>query len=192
VISALVFVSAGEGLGLWGGEAGCCENAFVEGDKDTFAAGEDGAVGALEFCLMEELAIRGAVGFGGTVEVSRYQDERLVERRGLEVVDFHVACHGEDIEGTVELAHGFVEERGYDASVDVAGRALMHAIELEVRSGGDGFGVGDVGGEDEVEALRIGGAAAETVVGALVDGRGGGEGVGSVACSVWHRLWFGR
>ena len=32
-------------------------------------------------------------------------------------------------------------------------------------------GVGCVCGEDEVEALRVGGAAAEAVAGALVDGR---------------------
>ena len=38
--------------------------------------------------------------------------------------------HGEDIEGAVELAHGFVEECGDDASVDVAGRAFVHAVEL--------------------------------------------------------------
>lgn len=109
---------------------------------------------------------------GGSVEVAGYEYEGLVEGRGFEVVDLHVAGHGEDVERAVELAHGLVEERGDDASVDVAGRPLVHAVELEVTGGGDGGGVRGVGGEDEVKALGIGGAAAEAVVGALVDGGG--------------------
>ena len=111
------------------------------------------------------------------------EDEGLVEGDGTEVVDLHVAGHGEDVEGAVELAHGFVEERGYDAAVDVAGRAFEHASEVDVGGGGDGFGVGGVGGEDEMEALRVGGAAAEAVVGALVDG-GSGGGIGEAG--VWR------
>src|SRR6266576_3071786 len=51
--------------GLRGGEAGGGEDFFVEGDEDAFGAGEDGAVGTLDFGLMEELAVGGAVGFGG-------------------------------------------------------------------------------------------------------------------------------
>ena len=120
-----------------GGEAGGGEDFFVEGDEDAFGAGEDGAVGALDFGLVEELAVGGAVGFGGAVEVTGYEDERLVERDGAEVVDLHVAGHGEDVEGAVELAHGFVEEGGDDAAVDVAGRAFVHAVELDVCGGGD-------------------------------------------------------
>jgi hypothetical protein len=94
-----------------------------------------------------------------------------------------VAGHGEDVERAVELAHGFVEERGDDAAVDVAGRAFVHAVELEVRGGDDGLGIGCVGGEDEVKTLGIGGTAAEAVVGALVDGavvHGGGSVAGGV------------
>lgn len=60
--------------GLWGGEAGCGENALVEGDEEALAAGEDGAVGALELGLVEELAVEGAVGFGGATEVSSDED----------------------------------------------------------------------------------------------------------------------
>ncbi len=170
---------------MWGGEAGGGQDSFVEGDEEAFAAGEDGAVGALEFGLVEEFAVGCAVGFGGAVEVAGYEDQRLVERGGPEVVDLHVAGHGEDVEGAVELAHGFVEERGDDAAVDVAGWAFVHAVELEVCGGGDVFGVGGVGGEDEVEALRVGGAAAEAVVGALVDG-GGVHGGGGVAGGVGY------
>ena len=56
----------------------------------------------------------------------------------MEVVDLHVAGHGEDVEGPVELAHGLIEKGGDDATVDVARRAFVHAVELEVAGGGDG------------------------------------------------------
>ena len=81
-----------------------------------------------------------------------------------------MAGHREDVEGAVELAHGFVEERGDDASVNVARGTFVHLVELEVAGGGDGFGVYGVCGEGEVEALWVSGAAAEAVVGTLVDG----------------------
>ena len=122
----------------------------------------------------------------GRPEMAADQDEGLVERGGAEVVDLHVAGHGEDVEGAVELAHGFVEKRGDDAAVDVGGWAFVHAVELDVGGGGDGVGVGRVGGEGEMEALGIGGAAAEAVVCALVDG-GGGHGDGGVAGGVGFR-----
>jgi len=69
-------VEAGKSLllGLGGGEAGCGENALVEGDEEAFAACQDGAVGALKFCLVEDFAVGRAVGFGGSVEVTSYQD----------------------------------------------------------------------------------------------------------------------
>ncbi len=127
-------------LGLWGGEACSRENPFVEGDEESFAAGEDGAVGALEFGLVEELAVRGAVGSGGAVEVTGYEHQGLVERGGFEVVNLHVTRHGEDVKGAVELAHSLVEERGDDASVDVAGRAFVHAVELDLCRRGDLLG----------------------------------------------------
>jgi hypothetical protein len=169
-----------QSLGLGRGEAGGGEEFCVDGDEEPFAAGEHGAVWVLDFGMVEDLAVGGAVRLCGAVEVARDEDERLVKRDGAEVVDLHVAGHGEDVEGAVELAHGLVEERGDDAAVDVAGRALVHAVELEVTGGGDGVGVRCVGGEDEVKALGIGGTAAEAVVGALVDG-GGIHGSGGVA-----------
>ena len=90
---------------------------------------------------MEELAAGCAVSFRGAVEMAAYEDERLVEGNGTEIVDLHVAGHGEDVEGAVELAHGFVEQRCNDAAVDVAWGAFVHAVELEVAGGGDGFWV---------------------------------------------------
>ena len=115
--------------------------------------------------MMEELAALAA-------EVAAGEDKRLVEGDGAKVVDLHVAGHGEDVKGAVEFAHGLVEERGYDASVDVPRGTFVEAVELEM-SGGDGdLGVGCVSGEDEMQALWVGGAAAEAMAGALVDVRG--------------------
>jgi hypothetical protein len=145
------------------------EELFVEYDEEAFAAGENGTVGALKFCLMEEFTVGSAVWPGGAAEVASDEHERLVQRGGAEVVDLHVACHGEDVEGAVEFAHGLVEERGDDATVNVTWRTFVHAVELDFRGGCDVCWIGCVGGEDEVEALRVGGAAAEAVVGALVD-----------------------
>ena len=62
---------------MGGGEAGGGEDFFVEGDEDAFGAGEDGAVGPLDFGLVEELAVEGAIGFGGAAEVAGDEDKRL-------------------------------------------------------------------------------------------------------------------
>jgi len=59
-----------------------------------------------------------------------------------------VTGHGQDVEWAVELAHSFVEECSDDSAVDVAGRAFVHAVELDLCRSGDGFGIGGVGGED--------------------------------------------
>jgi hypothetical protein len=112
---------------------------------------------------MEELAAFSA-------EMAAGEDERLVEGNGVEVVDLHVASHGEDVEGAVELAHGFVKEGSYDASVNVAWRAFVKAVELDLRGRHGDFGVGRVSCEDEMEALWVGGAAAEAVASSLVYG----------------------
>jgi hypothetical protein len=166
---------------LGSGEGRVGEGFFVDGDEEAFAAGEDGAIGVLDLGLMEELAAGRAVGFPGVAEVTADEDERLVERRGAEVVDLHVAGHCEDVKRTVELAHSFVEERCDDAAVDVAGRALVHAVELKVCRGGDRLGVRGIEGEAQVQALGVGGSAAEAVVGALVDGGVAVQRDGSVA-----------
>ena len=59
---------------MGGGEAGGSEKFSVDDDKETFAAGEDGAVGTLDFGLVEDFAIVGAIGFGGAVKVAGYED----------------------------------------------------------------------------------------------------------------------
>ena len=172
-------IGAPEFLGLGYGNTDGGEGFFVNGDEEAFGSGEDGAVGVLDFGVVEELAAGGAVCFCWAADVAADENERLVERDGAEVVDLHVAGHREDVERTVEFAHGFVEEGGDDATVDMARGPLVHAVELEVRGGGDGVGVRGVGGEDEVKPLGIGGAAAKAEVGALVDGgRGFEEGWG--------------
>ena len=112
---------------------------------------------------MEELAAFAA-------NVVADENQRLMERRWAEVVDFHVASHGEDVERVVELAHGFVEKGGYNAAVDMAGWAFVYAGQLDLGRGGGGFRVSGVGGEDKVQALRVGWAATKAVIGSLVDG----------------------
>ena len=89
---------------------------------------------------MEELSARSSV-FRWTVEMTAYEDERQVERYGAKIINLHVAGHGEDVERAIELAHGFVEQGGYDAAVDMARGAFVHAVELEVAGGGDRCGV---------------------------------------------------
>jgi len=178
--------------GLRGRKAGGGEELFVDDDKEAFGARKDHAAGVLEFGLVEELATFSA-------EMAADEDERLVERGGAQIVDLHVAGHGEDVERAVELAHGLVEDSGDNAAVDMSRWAFVHSVELEVGGGGDGFGVGGVGGEDEVKALGIGGAAAEAVIGALVYGSavasaGSSEEVRGVASGVGsgHGFAFGR
>ena len=136
----------------------------VYDDEEALGSGENGAVRVLDFGLVEELAALAA-------EVAAGEDKRLVERDGTKVVDLHVAGHGEDVEGPVELAHGLVEERGNDATVDVPRGAFVEAVELELGGGDGDLGVGGVSGEDEMQALWVGGAAAEAVAGSLVDVR---------------------
>ena len=103
------------------GEAGGGEEAGVDDYEEAFGAGEDGAVGVLDLGLVEELAAFAA-------EVAADEDEGLVERDWAEIVDLHVAGHGEDVEGAVEFAHCLVEEGGYDAAVDVARGAFVEAV----------------------------------------------------------------
>jgi hypothetical protein len=155
-------------LGL--GDTGGGEEFFVDDDEEAVSAGEDGAVSALEFSLMEELAAWRPVPFRGTAEMTADEYERLTKWGGAEVVDLHVAGHGKDVEGPVKLAHGFVEEGGDDAAVDVAGRAFVETGEVDLGPRDGGFGVADIRGENEVEALRVSGTAAETVAGPFVDG----------------------
>lgn len=117
-------------------------------------------------------------------EVTADEKERLVEGNRAKVVDFHVAGHSDDIEGAVELAHGFVEKGGDDAAMDVAGRSLVEAVEYEMGRGDGCLRIRGVAGEDEVEALWVGRTAAEAVACALVDSRVSVHGGGDVSCVV--------
>jgi hypothetical protein len=143
-------------------EAGEGEESFVHYDEDAFGASKNLAVGGLNFSFVKELA-------AFTPEMAAGKDEGLVEGDWPEVVHLHMTCHGEDVERAVELAHGLVEQGGYDSSVDVTGRAFVAAVELEVSGGGGMVWVSRVSGEDKVQALWIGGAASEAVAGALVN-----------------------
>src|ERR1700722_9037117 len=90
-------------LNLGDGDAGGGEGFFVDDDEEAFGAGEDGAVGGLDFGVVEALAAGGGGWLGWSAEMAADEDERLVERDGAEVVDPHVAGHGEDVERAVEL-----------------------------------------------------------------------------------------
>ena len=74
---------------------------------------------------MEELASFPA-------EMAAGQDQWLEERNRLQVVDFHVASDGEDIERAIELAHRLVEQSGNDTPVDVSRRTFVKPIQLKV------------------------------------------------------------
>src|SRR5438067_2323606 len=95
-------------LRLGSRETGGGQDFLVERDEDAFGAGEDGAVRMLDFSVMKELAVGSAVGFGGAVVMAGDENQRLIERHGSEIVELHVAGHGEDVEGAVELAHRLV------------------------------------------------------------------------------------
>ena len=60
----------------------------------------------------------------GVVFGPAFEDEIGFERNRPEIVDGHVARHGDDIAMAVGLAHGFIEHRSDDAAVCVAGRSL--------------------------------------------------------------------
>ena len=158
--------------GLAGCEDAGVDNTGIDDEEEAFGAGQDGAVGVDELGGVVELAAVAA-------EMAGDEAERGVDGRGAEVVDLHVAGHGEEIEGAVELGHGFVHEDGDDAAMEVAGRALVQAGEVDGGGGGDVFGVDGVDYKGEMKALGVVGAAAEAEVGALVDSARG-EGFGDV------------
>jgi len=90
-------------------------------NEDAGGRGEHSAVGVAEF--------GGAAMFATTtaVEVTfrpAYEDEVTFKWHGAEIVDGHVARHGDDVAMTIGLAHGFIEHGGNDAAVGVSGRSL--------------------------------------------------------------------
>jgi len=109
------------------------------------------------------------------------EDERLEERDRLEVVHFHVASDGEDIERAIEFAHRLVEQSGNNAAVDVSWRTFMKPIQLKVRGGYRVAWIFCIRGEDEVKSLRVFRSAAEAVIGSLIDGGGAIHRDGGVA-----------
>ena len=145
------------------GEAGAGEQLLVDDDEQASTTSEDGAVRVLDLSLVEELASL-------ATQMTADKKQRLVERRGAEIVDLHVAGHCEDVERPVKFTHGFVKQSRYDAAVNVAGWAFVQIRQLDVRGGGGGVGVSGVDIEAEMEALRISRAAAEAVTGSLVQG----------------------
>lgn len=107
---------------------------WVDGQEEALGGGEDAAFAGGEGGDVEELAALASEVVGG-------EGERDVQGGGAEVVDLHVAGHGEDVQGAVKLGHGLVEEGGDDAAVDVAGRALVNSGERNSGRGGDVGGV---------------------------------------------------
>jgi hypothetical protein len=141
-----VTLACGGGIGSEAaGGFGGCEQRGVEGDEEALGLGEDDAVVAEELGAVVELAALAAGVVADEAEI-------LVEWGGAQVVDLHVAGHGDDVEEAVELAHGLVHEGGDDAAVDVAGWALEEAGEMHVRGGGVRL---VVEGEVQVQAVGV-------------------------------------
>lgn len=57
----------------------------------------------------------------------------------MAIVDGDMARHGDDSAMAIGLAHGFVEQRGNDAAMRVAGRSLELRGEMEVAEDAIGF-----------------------------------------------------
>lgn len=109
---------------------------------------------------MEELA-------AFATQVTTGKGELLMNRRRPEVIDLDMARHCQQAKRTIELGHSLIEQRGNQAAVDVAGRALVDLRKLD----GSGDGASErVEGEVKVQALRVAGPAAEALPGELVDG----------------------
>ena len=118
---------------------------------------------------MEQLAAIAA-------DVSAGEAKVCAQRARAQVIDFHVAGHGEQVERAVEFAHGFIHERGDDAAVDVARGAFMHSLKIGDGMGGDVGWVFRVDGEFEVQTFGVRWAAAETMAGTFIDCLGDGRG----------------
>jgi hypothetical protein len=172
VVSMQVVRAGVEVVGCWSGGVApgidmSLNQGGVEGDEEAFRPGEEGALGFAEFGGVEELAAFAAEVVGG-------EGERGVDGSGAEVIDLHVAGHGEDVERSAELAHGLIQEGGDDAAMEEAGGTFIGARKLD-RCGG--LGVGGIDGVDlevQMEALWVVRSAGEAVVGLLIDGGGMG------------------
>ena len=155
-------------------DVGSSKTFSVDDDEKAVATGEDGAVGMLNLGLVKELSSFAA-------NMAANENQGLMERDGAKVVNLHVPGHGEGMERAVEFAHGFVEQSGDDAAMDVSRWPFVQTGELDIAGDDGGIWMSGVGGEDEVEALRIGWTAAEAVVylvvGSEIGRREAGDGI---------------
>lgn len=95
----------------------------MDDKKEAFGPGKNRSVRVYEFGPVIEFAAVAA-------DVCAYKSERGMERRGPQIVDFHVARHGNRSERKVEFAHRLVQKRSDDATMDIAGWPLVQAGEV--------------------------------------------------------------
>ncbi len=162
-----------KGLVLGGAVSGtvCGFAGWVDFNEQRLGAGEDFAGGVEDAGLGVVLAAIALNGAGLNADARSRRDR-------AQVVDLDVAGHGRESLGADCLAHGFVKERGDDAAMEDAVRAL------------EGFGNGwqgddqaIVGDEEfEMQTPRIGLAATKAAV-----LRGVGKGLKVFSGSGCHR-----
>jgi hypothetical protein len=136
----------------------------INGDKCPGAAGQNFTLSIADFCNVDMSASVHALFRTG-------DGERLSQRHGLEILDFHGSGERQHVAKLVHLAHGFIQDRGDNAAVSIAGRPGVFARQLEVADGLTGFFVQR---ELQAHTLRIIVAAAKAMVlarlGFAVDG----------------------
>ena len=131
--------------------------ARVDDDEHSFGGGEDLPIRSEDLGGMEELAA-----FAANVVADDREFHR--ERDRAQVVDFHVARHGDNVKRPVQFTHRLVEHRGDDASVDVSRWSLVGPCELDRGRRRDRLGIARVDAEMHVESLGIEVSATEAVV----------------------------
>lgn len=140
----------------------------IENHEQSLRLGQHGAAWSDNLGGVEELAPLAA-------KVARGKSERSVQRRRTQIIHLHVTGHRQRVQRTIQLAHGFVEQRGQDAAMNEARRPFVDARELDRAGGRDVAGVGGVNGEGELQSLRVLGTASEAEVGPFVDSASAGE-----------------
>jgi len=139
---------------------------------------------------MEELAVWGAVGFGGAVEVAGDEDQRLVEAGGAEVVDLMWRVMARTLRGRLSLLMASSRSAAtMPPWMWPGGHSLHCGVELDV------CGVAVMGSGSEVSVVKVRwrpwGLAGprEAVIGALVDCGGIHRG-GGVAVRRVYEAWL--
>lgn len=107
------------------GKAGGSQHLLIDFNKDALSPSERDSGEELNLGLVKELA-------SFTTKVATRHFQGLVERDRPEIVDLHVAGYSKNIERAVELAHCFIKQSGYYASMDITGWAFVGAIQLEM------------------------------------------------------------